>query len=55
MNEPMLPITVDQLLDVIRKLLEAFKKVLAWLGILVLPDEDDDFPGNTNSSSVASE
>lgn len=43
--DPVLNITLDQILDVFRKFMEMFKKVMAWLGILVLPEDGDyDYP-----------
>lgn len=40
MNDPVLNFSIDDILGVVKKLLDAFKKVMEWLGILVLPEED---------------
>ena len=40
MENPVLNISVDDIIGVVQKLLVAFKKVMEWLGILVLPEED---------------
>ena len=40
MDGPVLNISVDDIIGVIQKVLVAFKKVMEWLGILVLPEED---------------
>ena len=40
MQGPVLNISIDDILGVIQKLMEAFKKAMEWLGILVLPEED---------------
>ena len=55
MKDPMLPISVDQLLDAIRKLLEVFKKALAWLGILVLPEDNEDYPPRNTTTEAITE
>lgn len=53
----MLPFSMDEVLDLIRKLLTAFKKVMAWLGILVLPEEGDydNYPPSPNHEAVEGE
>lgn len=42
----MLPFSMDDILNVFKELMTAFKKIMAWLGILVLPEdgEYDDYP-----------
>ena len=40
MSSPVLNVSIDDILGVVQKILEAFKKVMEWLGILVLPEED---------------
>ena len=40
MSSPVLNVSIDDILGVIQKMLTAFKKVMEWLGILVLPEED---------------
>ena len=40
MSSPVLNVSVDDIVGVVQKVLEAFKKVMEWLGILVLPEED---------------
>ena len=40
MNDPVLNFSIDDIIGVVQKILEAFKKVMEWLGILVLPEED---------------
>ena len=49
MKGPVLNITVDDIMGVVQKLLDAFKKVMEWLGILVLPTEEEkkDYPNQT--------
>ena len=46
MDQPLVNITEDQVTTFFRALLVIFKKLMAWLGILVLPDEDEkkDYP-----------
>lgn len=45
MEGPILGISKDQVLDFIEKLLGAIKKLFAWLGILVLPEDGEyDYP-----------
>lgn len=45
----MIGFSLNDILGVLTKLMEAFKKVMEWLGILVLPDEDHKqyYPGHT--------
>ncbi|MBR5410542.1 MAG: hypothetical protein IK104_07700 [Clostridia bacterium] len=46
MSSPVFDISESEILGVIQKLLETFKKVMQWLGILVLPEEGEyDYPG----------
>lgn len=40
MSSPVLNVSIDDIIGVVQKLLVAFKKVMEWLGILVLPEED---------------
>ena len=40
MQSPVLNVSIDDILGVFQKVMEAFKKVMEWLGILVLPEED---------------
>ena len=54
MNGPIFDVTENQLLGFIQKLLEVFKKVLAWLGILVLPEPGEDFPGRETTTAEGS-
>lgn len=45
MEGPILGISSEQILDFIEKVLGAIKKVFAWLGILVLPEDGEyDYP-----------
>ena len=45
MDGSILGITEAQVLDFIEKLLAAIKKVFAWLGILILPEDGEyDYP-----------
>ena len=46
-----LPFSTEDIIDVLRKLLTAFKKIMAWLGVLVLPEdgEYDQYPTTTAS------
>lgn len=49
MKGPVLKVSVEDIMGVVQKLLDAFKKVMEWLGILVLPNEDQkqDYPNQT--------
>ena len=38
---PILNISEAELLDFVKKILTVFKQIMAWLGILVLPEEDE--------------
>ena len=38
---PVLNISEQELLDFIQKILTVFKQIMAWLGILVLPEESE--------------
>lgn len=40
MKGPVLNVSINDILGVFQKVMEAFKKVMEWLGILVLPEED---------------
>lgn len=45
MNEPVLSISIDYILELIEKIFTVYKEVMAWLGILVLPEEGEyDYP-----------
>lgn len=48
MNEPILNFTISDITGFFTKILELFKQIMAWLGILVLPDEEEqkDYPGH---------
>ena len=52
----MLPFSMDDVLDLLRKVLDAFKQVMEWLGILVLPNEGqyNDYPSSPNKTEPAS-
>ena len=39
-QSPVLNVSIEDILGVFQKVMEAFKKVMEWLGILVLPEED---------------
>ena len=55
MEGSILGITEAQVLDFIEKLLAAIKKVFAWLGILILPEDGEyDYPteGTTEDPSI---
>ena len=41
MKGPILGISVEDIMSVVQKMLDAFKKLMEWLGILVLPTEDE--------------
>ena len=49
MKGPILGISVEDIMGVVQKMLDAFKKLMEWLGILVLPTEDEkkDYPNQT--------
>ncbi len=38
---PILNISEAELLDFVKKILTVFKQIMAWLGILVLPEEEE--------------
>ena len=44
-------ISEQDILDLVEKLLQVFKQIMAWLGILVLPEEGeyDGYPTTTSS------
>lgn len=41
-------ISMEKLSEIFEKIFATLKKILAWLGILILPDEDEkeDYPKN---------
>ena len=41
---PVLNITEDELMAMIEKILGLFKQIMAWLGILVLPEDETELP-----------
>ena len=41
MTNPVFDFSESDILGIIQKILDAFKKVMAWLGILVLPEEGE--------------
>ncbi len=45
----LLPFTMDDVLEALGKVMQAFKQLMAWLGILVLPEdgEYDQYPTTT--------
>ncbi len=49
MQGPVLNISVDDIMGVVQKLLDAFKKLMEWLGVLVLPEGDEQtvYPNQT--------
>lgn len=51
MEGPILGISAEQILDFIEKVLGAIKKVMAWLGILILPEEET--TGSAEETTVA--
>lgn len=54
--QSILPFTLDELLDVFRKLMNMFKQVMEWLGILVLPEPGDyDYPTSGMTTTAAPE
>lgn len=45
MSKPIFDFSEADILGIIQKILETFKKVMQWLGILVLPEEGEyDYP-----------
>ncbi len=55
MEGPILNISSEQIMDFIEKLLGVFKKVFAWLGILILREDGEyDYPteGTTEDPAV---
>ncbi len=55
MKGPILQISVDDIMGVVQKLLDAFKQLMEWLGILVLPTEDEKqaYPNQPKSDTDA--
>ena len=52
MNGPVLNVSVDKIMEIVSKLLSVFKKIMAWLGILILPEEGEyDYPDSTTKSA----
>ncbi len=49
----MIGFSMDDLLGVLQKLMNAFKQLMAWLGVLVLPTEEEKqyYPGHTATTS----
>ena len=43
MDDSVFGVSIDDILSVVKRILDAFKKVMEWLGILVLPDEEDGY------------
>ena len=39
--DPILNISEDEILAMVEKILTVFKQIMAWLGILVLPDDGE--------------
>ena len=48
----MIGFSMNDLLGVLEKIMSAFKQIMAWLGVLVLPDEEDKkyYPGATTAA-----
>ena len=46
----LLPFSIDDILNALKKVFETFKQVMEWLGILVLPNEGqyDNYPSSPN-------
>ncbi len=54
MEGSVLGISSEQVLDFIEKLLGAIKKVFAWLGILILPEDGEyDYPESESKDDPA--
>lgn len=49
-----LNISVDELLEMVKKFLSVFKQIMAWLGILVLPEEEE-LPQTTEAEENSTE
>ena len=50
MKNPVFDFSEGDILEIVQKILDAFKKVMAWLGILVLPEEGEyDYPTTENT------
>lgn len=48
----MLDFSIEDILDIVTKVLQAFKDIFAWLGILIFPEEGEyDYPGSTTVSA----
>ena len=48
----MIGFSLNDVLGVLEKIMNAFKQVMKWLGILVLPTEDEktNYPGHTEDA-----
>ncbi len=49
----MLPFSIDDILGALQKVFETFKQIMEWLGVLVLPSEEqyenyDGYPSSPN-------
>ena len=54
MEGSILGISSEQILDFIEKLLGAIKKVFAWMGILILPEDGEyDYPETESKDDPA--
>ena len=51
----MIGFSLNDILGVLAKIMNAFKQVMNWLGILVLPDEEDKkyYPDQTTAADSA--
>ena len=39
--DPILNVSEDEIMAMVEKFLTVFKQIMAWLGILVLPEEEE--------------
>lgn len=45
----MLDVSIEKIMNIVDKLLLTFKQIMAWLGVLVLPEEGEyDYPENSS-------
>lgn len=49
----LLPFSIDDILNALKKVFETFKQVMEWLGILVLPEDGqyDNYPSSPNKTT----
>ena len=46
--------SIEEITGLVQKILQALKDIFAWLGVLILPDENEkkDYPGQDESTEL---